>query len=351
LAVWAVDRLGELRDPGSFDLYVLQLGRDHRRPVFNQLVYQVGGRTSIPADDEAPAADDAQAVAEHSAILQAGLASTDIEQVRGALYALWTLEDRPWARSPQLLAGVAALLAPPVEDAVTRRFAAMVLKAQPAPPETHEALLAAALGDEDRQVRRHAVEAVGRTGAKDLGPQLLPALEAPFGEVRREASLALSRLGVHVPIDRLEEIYRNDEAALKGDVLELIAQRPGKRATALLLEGLRINSPTTRAAAVAGLAVRPGDDPRRGLEDALQDEERWIRVAAANALAAREDGAMAAPGLVAALREAEAWQEVSAFHTALTQLTGHQVPAPTYPSDTWPAAIEAWSRYLDGGSQ
>jgi hypothetical protein len=348
---WAVHELAGLRDAGSFARYVEFLGQGKDTQIFNQLVYLGGGRANIASDGQDPGPDDPQAIQDHVAILSAGLTGDRQDRRRGSLYALWTLEDRVWTRSDALLGKVAGLLDPPCTDAVARRYASMVLKASPPPAGTHKALLRAALQDDDRSVRKNAVEAIGNTGVKELGPALVPALQDEFPEVRRQASLSLVALGHDVPLGTLIQIYDADNAAMRAEVLEVIAQRDAPEVVDLLLEGLRVNAAGTRRVAVAGLATRPGKRPRLGLEDALKDPNPGVRLAAIEALAEREDGKEATLSLVAALHKHEGWQEISLLHRTLKALTGEDVPAPTPLEESWEPTIVGWEAYVHTGGR
>ncbi len=346
LGSWAVYELAEMRDPGSFAYYVERLGQGKDTQIYNQLVYLGGGRASIAPDGQDPGPDDPAAIEEHVAILSAGLVGEREDRRRGALYALWTLEDRAWTRSDALLGKVAGLLDPPCNDAVARRYASMVLKASPAPKTTHKALLRAALKDDDRSVRKNAVEAVGNTAVRELGAALVPALQDEFPEVRRQASLSLVQLGHDVPLGTLIQIYDADNAANRAEVLEVIAQRDAPEVVEILLEGLRVNAAVTRMVAIAGLATRPGERPRLGLEDALKDPNPGVRLAAIEALGEREDGRDAVPGLVGALHKHEGWQEISLLHRTLTALTAAKIPAPTPLEESWEPTIVGWEAFL-----
>lgn len=347
LAPWATERLAALRDPASFDLYLRRLGYAERRELYNEMVFFGGGRTSIPTPGSTPPPDDPTAVAAHLELIERGLEGEAADVRRGCLYALWTLQDRPWTRGADTLAKVAAVLDPPCEDVIARRFAAMVLKAHPAPAVTLPALLRAAFRDEDRDVRRIAVEALGHSETPAVASELLPLLRDHFPEVRREASLALARLGYQVPLESLVRIYREDIPSRQSEALELIAERNVPEATELLIEATSSESPSARLVAVRALGRRPGPGPLRALERALRDPNPSVRIASVEGLAERPDGKGAVPELIAALHRHEGWQEISAIHSALRTLTGHDVPSPTPLPASWGPVVEGWDRFAE----
>jgi HEAT repeat protein len=346
LGAWAVERLASGPDAQSFDVYVRELGRPGaNHPLFQSLVYQLGGRAGFPAregDDLLP--EEASAVAEHTRTLHAGLTSDDPDLRRGALRALWALEAQPWAHTDDLL--VAATQALASDDPVTRRYAALVLKANRGPALVNDALTRALATDPDGIVRKNAAQGLGRSGDAARSPALLAALDDQDPEVRREAALGLAQLGSAPPLDRLEDLLRSEEPPRRAEVLDAIARYETPRATALLLESLRDRAPVTRRAAVRGLSRREVDGAREGIERALQDADPEVRVEAAMALSTRADGRAAVPAIVAALPRHESWRELSELHEALRTLTGAEVEGPGPDSSTWPGVVSAWQRYL-----
>ena len=53
----------------------------------------------------------------------------------------------------------------------------------------------------------------------------------------------------------------------------------------------------------------------------------------------------------AELHRHEGWQEISALHGALRDLTGHEAPAPTPLRESWQPSIDAWVAYLEAQGQ
>lgn len=342
---WAIEQLAARSDASSFDLYVRQLGLpDSDHALYNRLVFQLGGRRALPADEDGALLDeDAATVREHAAALRAGLAGDPVA-LRGTLYALWVLKDRAWARDDALLVAAADGLSSP--DPVTRRYAAMVLKASPAPAAAQEALVRALATDPDAVVRKNAVEALGAGGDAARAPAALAALDDPHPEVRRAATLALARLGAPPPLGHLEELLRRDDPTRREEVLEAMARHPDERATRVLLDALRDPAARTRRAAAAALGLRPVDAAREGLVAALRDVEPAVRVEAAAALSTRADGRAAVPALVAALPAHESWGELNELHEALRTLTGAEIAGPGPEPATWAAVVGAWERHL-----
>lgn len=348
LGAWAIERLATGSDPASFDIYVRELGRhdaDANHPLFQSLVYQLGGRTGFPEREGGDLLPEvASAVAEHTHVLRAGLTGDDLMARRGALRALWVLEDHPWAHTDELLVDATRGLTG--DDVITRRYAALVLKANRGPALVNDALLRALATDADGIVRKNAAQGLGLSGDATRAPALLAALDDQDPEVRREAALGLAALGSPPPLDRLEQLLRSAEPPRRAEVLDAIARHGAPRATELLLESLRDRAPVTRQAAVRGLSARLADAARQGIEGALEDGDPAVRVEAALALSTRADGRAAVPALVAALPRHESWRELSELHEALRTLTGAEVAGPGPEPSSWPAVVSAWERYL-----
>ena len=345
---WALGELVEMRDPGSFGLFVERFLSDTE--TFHRVVFEVGGRAAA-SELGALAPDDPAAIDEHRGILVAALTDRRAEVRAGALRALFALKDRPWTRDPVLLEEVAAILSRRADaPAIERRFAAFVLRAGPT------AAIAAALRqgarDPDRQVRRIAVEALGATPDPEDEATLRDALRDEAPEVARAAHLALARRGADVALETLVDLYDEDRPGHRQEVLRAVAGRPEPAAEALLLRGLEDAVGNTRLEAVAGLRAREGASALEGLCRALSDLEPSVRLAAAEALASRPDARAAAPRLVSALARHEGWEEVRTLHDALSRVTGVEVAAPRQGDRrTWVAAIEAWREAAAGGRQ
>jgi hypothetical protein len=342
---WAVRELAARHDAGSFDLYVRALGGPDDHEVFHRLVFVLGGRTTLPGGEDAPlAAEDPTAVAAHAAILEADLLGDDPVARRGALYALWALHDRPWAHTDALLAAAAKGLES--DDPVTRRYAALVLKANPGPTAARAAL-ARALGDPDGIVRKNAAEGLGNAGDAAAAPALRAVLRDPDADVRRTAMLSLARIGAPPPLDALEDLLHQEEPARRAEVLDAIALDHGPRATALLVDALHDPAAESRRAAAHGLGACPDATARTALEGALADEDPTVRVAAAAALSTRADGREAVPQLVAALPRHEGWRELTELHEALKTLTGAEIAGPGPEEASQARVVQAWQRWLD----
>ena len=68
LRAWAIERLATAADAESFDIYVRELGRrDADHALFHRLVYQLGGREGVPAQEGGDLLPEvASAVTEHT---------------------------------------------------------------------------------------------------------------------------------------------------------------------------------------------------------------------------------------------------------------------------------------------
>ncbi len=358
LGSWALGRLVALRDPGSFGLYVERFLSDSE--TYHLVVFEVGGRSEAPERGASPPPEDPAGVLEHRRVLVEALASPRRQVRAGALRAVFALKDRPWIADPELLARVTTFLdlgdgpaLTPGEAPRERRFAALILRevgAQAAAPRA--ALRAAALRDPDRQVRRFAVEALGRSADRGEQETLQEALRDEAPEVVRAAHLALVQVGAEVSFEVLADLLQEDASVLRPEVLRVLAGRQEPEAARLLLRGRKDPVASSRLAAVEGLASRDGGAAREGLERALAARDAAVRLAAAEALGARGDGGRAVPALIEALGRHQGWHELRALHHALRRLTGVDVNDPVQGEPaSWSRAVEAWRRHLGQGAR
>jgi HEAT repeat protein len=346
---WSATRLAQLRDPGSFDVYVKQLGLNHDRDLFTPLVYQLAGRRVLPVENEDPSlplsAQDPAAIAEHAAVLERYLRDPDPVLAQGALYALWMLKAEEWTRSDPILQAVADRLDD--QEDLTRKFSAMVLSATPPPPSLFPALEIAAR-DSLPLVRKYAVRSFAAAGRQD---RLLAALEDPSREVRQEAAGCLLALDVDVPLDDLIDLFKNGAPDRRPEVVQALAKAPQDRATDVLLDALVANDARVRLEAVRALKAREGEQVRRALARLLRSEQtqHHIRLTAIEALAGRADAERSLPDLLEALDHHGGWRELHRLHEALTRITGAEVPALTPDESSWAPVIAAWKAELERG--
>ena len=329
---WALNVLAGLEDPGSFDLYVAQMGvrSDHYTP----LVYRLAGRSRAPDDSGVPPDDPAQ-IEEHKQILIKAIREEDPELQRGGLRAFSCLREREWIRDPELLQSVADALSS--QDAIARRFAAIGLR-NVAPTPAHQArLLNTVRSDTDRLVRRFAVQALSRSEDPSLGVELA-ALEDEAPEVQRELFLALARLGA---------LY-SEFPTLRQTVVESLAKRSEAGVDDLIEAAIRDPSPGTRLAAAKALRGRERAEGLDALRYALGDADPAVRLESIDSILARPDGAQAVPSLIGALEDHQGWEELRRLHTTLETLTKHQgVPDPLQSQElTWARTQGAWQSYL-----
>ena len=345
--VWALNWLCELEDPGSFDLFMAGLAEEERTELFTTLIFRIAGRAQAPVEGKPAPPDDADAVAAHGATILSFLQSGQAEQNRAGLRAMVALRERAWIDSPERLAAVGALL-DPQRGAITRRFAALVLRGVGVPEHLRQRVLHAALEDADRQVRRFAVQALAASGDQSVVERLRLGLRDPAPEVKREVYLALTKLGAEVALGDLVDIY--EESPMHRDVvLDVLGSREGPEVLRLLERGIGDPSPGTRLAAVEALAKRPGEQVRVLLLDGLQDSNASVRLAAIDALASRPDASRSLGPLVEALSHHEGWEELRRLHLALsTAASDAQVPTPIQRVESsWIKAIDGWRRYLE----
>jgi HEAT repeat protein len=138
--------------------------------------------------------------------------------------------------------------------------------------------LCGALEDDDRQVRRHAVETIGRIGdIKALDP-VVGALTDEYGLVRILAIEALGKIGTMRAMHPLFGML-NDEAAAVGEAamktLAEMAQNP--YTSAALITALADETPATRAGAARLIREVKGPPLVGPLLATLEDEVESVR--------------------------------------------------------------------------
>jgi HEAT repeat protein len=149
---------------------------------------------------------------------------------------------------------------------------------------------------------RHWDAAVDRL--VEIGPPAVEALKAATRERSRvggRACEALGRIGTGPALDAVREAARGEEPGLRRGAVAALAFDPSKRSRVLLVEALRADPVWgIRGEAARSLGRLRAVEAVEPLQDALEDEAEWVRVASVEALG-RIGAPEAGPALVGAL--------------------------------------------------
>ena len=163
-----------------------------------------------------------------------------------------------------------------------------------------------ALKDEDRQVRGFAAYALGRIGTAAI-PHLIEALKDENENVRSDAASALGRIGPDDErvIPNLIEALKDEDRQVRGFAASALGQI-GTAAVPNLIEALKDENENVRTSAASALGNIGPDDERviPNLIEALKDEDRQVRWTSAAALGRiGPDAKAAVPSLIEALKD------------------------------------------------
>ncbi len=147
--------------------------------------------------------------------------------------------------------------------------------------------LQSALYDDDVEVRREAVMAIGSSRAEGLGPQLLVALGDSEWRVRKEAALVAREHAVRLGIlpDLVEAICQGENVGLRNAALEVLEEL-GPEAADVLLEALPKVPDHNRRFVIEALACGGDERVVATLAEAVDGSDSMVAVAAMEALAA-----------------------------------------------------------------
>jgi len=156
------------------------------------------------------------------------------------------------------------------QDHDVRKFLVDILS-QVSSPRAVEALIRA-LEDPEENVRLAAVEALGSQGGDRAYAKLLELVEQPEYTQAFAALHALGRMGRELPLAVIRRLA--ERKALRRAVFEALGQSFHEEAVALLIQGLRDPSKSSRQAAIRSLAQihekTPDQGLRRGIEFSLR---------------------------------------------------------------------------------
>ena len=164
------------------------------------------------------------------------------------------------------------------------------------PPRTDDALgvvateggdpFSEALTDNDRSVRRAAVEAISRRNDPNDTPLLLKALRDSDEAVQLDAMYALKdRLGTDSRRDVLAKACHDSDATVRREAIEPLAELGDEGDTPLLLEALKDPDDQVRLEAIYAVRHRLEPDMRGALIDSCGDVDENVRRKALEAVA------------------------------------------------------------------
>lgn len=171
------------------------------------------------------------------------------------------------------------------------------------------------LKDEEEAVREHAGVALGLMGERIANPVvsgLIDALRGETKEVRRAAAAALGEIGDERAVPALIDVLRrkDEDVGVHDATVWALGKIKNQNAVQIISEALNHENRgvRTKAARAIGEIFDQGEVERerprliRQLSDMLQDDDNYIRRAAAEALGKIKDPA-AVPALIAALKD------------------------------------------------
>jgi len=159
--------------------------------------------------------------------------------------------------------------------------------------------------DNDVDVRRSAIRAVGNLRIASAVDPLIERLQDEHPWVRSDAIESLGQLGDPAALDALAPLLKNPGPDQSDSAECAVAMIGGPRAFSLLKSGLENAQPKRREAAVHGLLALGTPEAVDLIITALKDPDRTVRFYAAQDLARvrRSEAARAVEPLIAAVRD------------------------------------------------
>ena len=202
-------------------------------------------------------------------------------------------------------------------DAVEKRIAAAIVLGEIRAKGAHVAdALTTALDSEIPLLQRHALEALGRVGAKKAATKIIPLLAAREDDVRRAAVEALVSIGDDVlPTLRARMVDANAEERRSIDAV--LAALGGKDAFHVLLGGLASSDAESAKAAAIGVRQRVKDADARQRRSYLSEAEKFLERQSRQGAGPQHVGAIAAGvKILGYLEDEKAIPTLIAFTTA-----------------------------------
>jgi len=141
-----------------------------------------------------------------------------------------------------------------------------------------------ALADTDWNLRRNAVEVLGRIGGPEVSALIEKALKDKVEEVRGSALLALGKAGSARASDILEETFVGRSPVLRAKAVQSAGYLADPKAAALIAKGLKDKDPKVRLSAVRALGLRNNVRVLPVLEKAILDKDKKVRFEAVSIL-------------------------------------------------------------------
>ena len=181
-----------------------------------------------------------------------------------------------------------------------------------------------ALDDEGSDVRRSAVEALGRSGSPEVIPQLLHALTDKDSDVRWSAVEALGKIDSPEAIPGLLHALTDKDSDVRWSAVEALGKIGSPEAIPGLLHALTDKDYCVRRSAVEALGKIGSPEAIPGLLQTLEHEDSDVRESAVEALG-KIGSPEAIPGLLHALTDKDSDVRWSAFE-ALGQIKQDNAP-------------------------
>ena len=161
-------------------------------------------------------------------------------------------------------------------DAVEKRIAAAIVLGEIRAKGAHVAdALTKALDSDIPLLQRHALEALGRVGAKKAASKILGLLAAREDDVRRAAVEAIVSIGDDV-LPTLRARMADANAEERRSIDAVLAALGGKDAFHVLLEGLASGDAESAKAAAIGVRQRVKDADARQRRTYLSEAEKFL---------------------------------------------------------------------------
>jgi HEAT repeat protein len=157
-----------------------------------------------------------------------------------------------------------------------------------------------ALEDEDSSVRKSAVEALGKQNSEAATTGLIQALEHEDSIVRGCSAAALGKQNSEVVAAGLIQALEDEDSGVRRCVAIALGKQNSEVATAGLMQALEDEDSNVRERVVDALGKRNNETATAGLIQALEDEDSRVRRFAVEALGEQNSEAATA-GLIQAL--------------------------------------------------
>ncbi|HEX6834987.1 MAG TPA: HEAT repeat domain-containing protein, partial [Polyangia bacterium] len=291
--------------PEAVDALIAALDRDELAAAAHEALVRVGPRAVAPLAarlaDERPdraalyvdllrelGSKEAAAVATPVLLDELGRGRMPEEPIVDALGAMLRA---PGKHDERLMVTLVSLLRAP--SGAVRRHAAEALRGSV--DARAISALAAAVGDDEREVRVTVIGELGRLGAKEARPELERALASSDEETAAAAARALGQLGDRGAVEPLVAALGRSERRVRREAADALARVADNAALPSLLRAVRTAAPDRRATAIVALGGvarhRSDATARELLLGYAEGNDASAALAALDALAAMGDRA------------------------------------------------------------